>query len=854
MKHINIRFAGFIAFLLLVSNISIAQNKSCIIELETGAVSADKYKLDVITLLEVEYNIKHEEHLFKDVNGVLKCIIEIDGQHKAITVSSKLPFEVPGIMLIEPGDSVRIKVTGNDLVFTGAGSAKYEMIHKNNLFINASGGRDWETSESRYAVTSVNEYLQYRNVLESVWRNQLMLLENYRNKISRFTYVCLKGYFFNQYRYYLSCKFSILAWKKAALKVTNQDLIKIYDSTLKPLVFKYDETDTASIAPVGRSLRKYAEVDYERSIGFTNENERNEILVHRVNKYYHAKKMYSGLAQRKGLISLVMGRVVHKINDKEEQKIVLDFLQLSGNSSFANYVKEFMGKDELLKKGQKAPVFTLKDKFGKDISLDSLKGKAVLLDFWFTGCAGCKQMSAPLKQVEKQYKDNANIKFVSVSIDKNKGQWLNSINKETYTTSTGINLYTGGMGDNHAVIKDYNIRSYPSLFLIDSTGKLVSPVPDPRQDNGRGLSYLIKKLLPSSPVDGPYVIYKNDGIAVKSVYSDNDQLKVSGYAKSTNEKQSILLSVPIGNSGKYFTSKLKDTLSNEPSIYEKPSRLLALSDIEGNFASLVDLLVSNKVIDENFNWAFGNGHLVLSGDFFDRGDQVTETLWLIYALEEKAKFYGGYVHFILGNHEIMNLTGDVRYVNNKYKLNSKLLKEDYVYGLYGNNSELGRWLRTKNIIEKIGGVLFTHAGISPQLIRLSLPLQELNTRARPFYDTPPAMIKNEIVAAIMSQKDGLFWYRGYYKNEDVTEQQIDSVLAFYKADRIVTGHTLIADADKITSHFNGKVINTDTHHAAGLSAALLFENDQLYQVDYAGRKKVLIEGKDLLSNKGLATE
>ncbi len=46
---------------------------------------------------------------------------------------------------------------------------------------------------------------------------------------------------------------------------------------------------------------------------------------------------------------------------------------------------------------------------------------------------------------------------------------------------------------------------------------------------------------------------------------------------------------------------------------------------------------------------------------------MTECLWLIYSLEEKAKAAGGYVHFILGNHEIMNMQGDFRYVQDKYR-------------------------------------------------------------------------------------------------------------------------------------------------------------------------------------------
>ena len=106
------------------------------------------------------------------------------------------------------------------------------------------------------------------------------------------------------------------------------------------------------------------------------------------------------------------------------------------------------------------------------------------------------------------------------------------------------------------------------------------------------------------------------------------------------------------------------------------------------------MLQNNGVIDKDFNWTFGNGHLVLTGDFVDRGEQVTEVLWLIYALEDKAKEAGGYVHYVLGNHEIMNMSGDLRYLNKKYVDNAALLNAHFVT-LYGENSELGRWLRTK---------------------------------------------------------------------------------------------------------------------------------------------------------------
>ena len=65
--------------------------------------------------------------------------------------------------------------------------------------------------------------------------------------------------------------------------------------------------------------------------------------------------------------------------------------------------------------------------------------------------------------------------------------------------------------------------------------------------------------------------------------------------------------------------------------------MFVVSDIEGEFKAFRQLLQGNNIIDENFNWTFGNGHLVLTGDFVDRGTLVTEVLWLIYSLEEKAK-------------------------------------------------------------------------------------------------------------------------------------------------------------------------------------------------------------------------
>ena len=257
--------------------------------------------------------------------------------------------------------------------------------------------------------------------------------------------------------------------------------------------------------------------------------------------------------------------------------------------------------------------------------------------------------------------------------------------------------------------------------------------------------------------------------------------------------------------------------------------MLVLADLEGNFLAFRKILLQNGVIDKNNKWIFDNGHLVIIGDCFDRGEQVTECLWLTYSLEEKARKKGGYVHFILGNHEIMNLNGDWRYVHPKYATSSKV---PYTALYYGNN-ELWKWLCTKNIIEKIGDTVFVHGGISPEFLQLKLSVTEINNRARPYYNKASEQFADPVLHTIFNGNQSPFWYRGYYQNI-ISEEQIEATLKHFGVNTIVTGHTIV---DKITPFFNGKVINVDTDHASGNSESLLIKKDRFYRVDKNGNRE-----------------
>src|SRR6185436_12651444 len=157
--------------------------------------------------------------------------------------------------------------------------------------------------------------------------------------------------------------------------------------------------------------------------------------------------------------------------------------------------------------------------------------------------------------------------------------------------------------------------------------------------------------------DGPYVQYRDDGVFVNYIMDSAGTKILKTDSIPLQQKDNLSVHVMTDIPGKSFQVRLKKKLRNEKSEFHKVNNLVVLSDIEGNFSAFRKLLMATKVIDEDFNWKFGDGHLVLIGDFFDRGQQVTEVLWLIYYLEEKAQDAGGYIHFILGNHEIMNLSG-----------------------------------------------------------------------------------------------------------------------------------------------------------------------------------------------------
>jgi hypothetical protein len=93
------------------------------------------------------------------------------------------------------------------------------------------------------------------------------------------------------------------------------------------------------------------------------------------------------------------------------------------------------------------------------------------------------------------------------------------------------------------------------------------------------------------------------------------------------------------------------------------SRIVVVPDVHGAYPELVDLLEATGIVDASLNWSGGDARLVSLGDLLDRGTESRKVLDLLMRLQQEAPSRGGAVHVVLGNHEVMNLIGDLRYVS-----------------------------------------------------------------------------------------------------------------------------------------------------------------------------------------------
>jgi len=201
-----------------------------------------------------------------------------------------------------------------------------------------------------------------------------------------------------------------------------------------------------------------------------------------------------------------------------------------------------------------------------------------------------------------------------------------------------------------------------------------------------------------------------------------------------------------------------------PAPPEAQGAVIAIGDVHGAFDDFVAILQHTGLIDKQNHWAGGKTTLVQVGDLIDRGPKPRDVMDLLMALEKEASKDGGRVVPLLGNHEMMNIMGDLRYVtpenyasfadaNSEERRKSGY--QDYVKWrerhaalltelpqpielteaewmarhpagfleqreAFSPKGSYGKWLRGHAAVAEIEGVIFLHGGISPSVSSMKL--------------------------------------------------------------------------------------------------------------------------------------
>lgn len=301
--------------------------------------------------------------------------------------------------------------------------------------------------------------------------------------------------------------------------------------------------------------------------------------------------------------------------------------------------------------------------------------------------------------------------------------------------------------------------------------------------------------------------------------------------------------------------------------WQNVERIVAIGDVHGDYEAFEQLLRETGVINKRGRWTGGKTHLVQIGDVPDRGPDSRKIMDLLMNLEKQARRARGRVHALIGNHEAMNMYGDLRYVDaGEYQAfvdrRSKSRQQNYYDNTisylqqtlppedlpvfdeayreswlkrfplgyvehrlaWAPDGKYGKWVRSHNTVIKINDTLFVHGGIGPKYGNWSFA--QVN-------DTIASELAGGETTAenlVIEDQDGPLWYRGLSQGLQSCELSsfLDVFLAKHGASRVVVAHTPTAGV--ILPRYDGRIIAADTGMSAyygGTRAALIIEGEKL---------------------------
>ena len=249
---------------------------------------------------------------------------------------------------------------------------------------------------------------------------------------------------------------------------------------------------------------------------------------------------------------------------------------------------------------------------------------------------------------------------------------------------------------------------------------------------------------------------------------------------------------------------------------QAPDRVVAVGDLHGDLDNAIAALALTGAVDARGAWIGGKTTLVQTGDTTDRGPESGAVIDLMMRLQTEAAAAGGKVVTLLGNHEVMNLHGDLRYVH----------PGDFTaYGgpqaraqAYGPDGKHGRWLIDQPLVAKVGDTVFCHGGVAPEWAAKGV--QSVNQEGR------LAIVSG---GGPVLGSDGPLWYRGFVQDpEAVACPALRQSLGALGAKRMVVGHTTRRDG-QVEARCGGALLVIDIgisdHYGGNLGAIEIVGGD-----------------------------
>lgn len=381
--------------------------------------------------------------------------------------------------LIQDGDSLRIKITADSLNVSGRGSDRLNL----QLGIGriASNAR-YNGADTGGADADIEKFIDVRS---KVAAEQLKFLKKHKNSISPKTYDLM-------YFDIIGLRNLLIVSKINSMSVNNSGVRNKKKSRLSEVAYEFlkDECwgDNTSFTD-----------DWHLSPYFMDYLFFKELLLTKISKLNKPLSERTKINENE-LIKLLSGKYTGKI---KERLLLMGIAYLMRNETQSNNYLSAVTRQITTQPykdlalvlssnygiGEAAFNFSLPDSSGNLVSLMDFRGKAVVIDFWFTGCIPCLHLKEWMEPIIRSYDDDE-VVFITISIDKSAEVWKEQgIKSGLYTHKGGVDLFTNGQGWNAPIVKHYNLNSLPSLLIIDKKGKLISASP-PRPNSNENTDKL----------------------------------------------------------------------------------------------------------------------------------------------------------------------------------------------------------------------------------------------------------------------------------------------------------------------------------------------------------------------------